>query len=159
MKSLIALSTGLVITVFSNLALAQIQVTTVAETEVTETNARGEQVVKRTTASSVVPGTEVIYTITATNTGSEAADNIVVTNPIPPQTVYVDGSASGANTVIMFSVDGGNSYDMAAKLTIKNAAGVARPATAADYTHVRWTFGYSLDPGQKGDVWYRTRVK
>ena len=80
MKSLIALSTGLVITVFSNLALAQIQVTTVAETEVTETNARGEQVVKRTTASSVVPGTEVIYTITATNTGSEAADNIVVTN-------------------------------------------------------------------------------
>lgn len=159
MKSLIALSTGLVITVFSNLAFAQIQVTTVAETEITETNARGEQVVKRTTASSVVPGTEVIYTITATNTGSEAADNIVVTNPIPPQTVYVDGSASGANTVIMFSVDGGNSYDTATKLTVKNAAGVARPATAADYTHVRWTFEYGLDPGQKGDVWYRTRVK
>ena len=159
MKRLINISASLLLTFFSSQALAQIEVTTIAETEVVETNTKGEQTVKRVAATKVVPGSDVIYTITAKNNGTETADNIIVTNPIPQHTSYVDGSAAGANTVITFSVDGGKTYDAPQKLTVKDAAGKSRAATAEDYTHVRWTFQVNLDPGQAADVWYRTRVK
>ena len=159
MKLLINISATLLLAIFSSQLMAQIEVTTIAEIEVTETNAQGKKTVKRTAATSVVPGTEVIYTITAKNTGAEPADKIVVTNPIPVQTVYVDGSAFGADTVITFSVDGGKTYDAAAKLTVKDATGISRAATPDDYTHVRWILQVSLKPGQEAPVWYRTRVK
>ena len=159
MKHLINISASLLLTVFSSQLMAQIEVTTVAETEVAKTDAQGNKTVTRNPAVSVVPGTEVIYTITAKNTGTEAASNIVVNNPVPANTVYVDGSAFGADTVITFSVDGGQSYDAPDKLTVKDASGKVRAATAEDYTHVRWTLQVELQPGQQADVWYRARVK
>jgi len=159
MKTLIKLSALLILAMFSSQSMAQIEVKTVAEIEVTEIDKQGKKVVRRTAATSVVPGTEVIYTITAKNTGAEPADNIVVTNPVPKETVYVDDSAFGAGTNITFSVDGGKSYAKAEKLTVKDKAGKSRAATAKDYTHVRWTFQFNLQPGQEAPVWYRARVK
>lgn len=159
MKTLIKLSTLLILAMFSAHAMAQIEVKTVAEIEVTEINDKGEKIVKRTAATNVVPGTEVIYTITAKNTGTEPADNIVVTNPVPDQTVYVDGSAFGAGTNITFSVDGGKSYDKAQNLKVKDKAGQSHNAKAEDYTHVRWALQFNLQPGQEAPVWYRVRVK
>ena len=159
MKKLIKLSTPLILAMFSAHALAQIEVKTVAEIEVTEIDKQGNKVVKRTAPTTVVPGTEVIYTITAKNTGTEPADNIVVTNPVPKETVYVDGSAFGAGTKITFSVDGGKSFDQAKNLTVKDASGKSRTAKAEDYTYVRWTLQFKLQPGQEAPVWYRTRVK
>ena len=159
MKALIKLSTLLILTAFSSQVMAQIEVKTVAEIEVTEIDKQGKKIIKRAAPTTVVPGTEVIYTITAKNTGNEPADNIVVTNPVPKETVYVDGSAFGAGTNITFSVDGGKSYANAEKLTVKDKAGKVRAATADDYTHVRWTFQFNLQPGQEAPVWYRARVK
>ena len=159
MKTLIKLSTILTLAMFSSLALAQIEVKTVAEIEVTEINDKGEKIVKRAAPTTVVPSTEVIYTITAKNTGTDPADNIVVTNPVPKETVYVDGSAFGAGTNITFSVDGGKAYAKPDKLKVKDKDGKPRPATAKDYTHVRWTFLFNLQPSQEAPVWYRARVK
>jgi uncharacterized repeat protein (TIGR01451 family) len=159
MKLLINISAGLLLAVFSSQLMAQIEVTTIAETEVTETDAQGNETVKRTAAVSVIPGTEVIYTITAKNTGNEPASNIVVNNPVPANTAYVDGSAFGADTVITFSVDGGKSYGKASALTVRDADGNSRAARAEDYTHVRWTLQVELQPGQQAEVWYRARVK
>ena len=159
MKPIIQLSALLLLALFSRTLLAEIALTTVAETEVTELSAQGKKIVKRVPAESVVPGSEVIYTITAKNTGSEPADNIVVTNPIPAQTVYIEGSAFGAGSKIAFSVDGGKSFDTAGNLKVKDANGKSRAATAEDYTHVRWTLTFSLKPGESAPVWYRVRVK
>ena len=159
MKRLINISACLLLAFFSSQLMAQIEVTTVAETEATETDAQGNKTVRRTAATSVVPGTEVIYTITAKNTGNDPASNIVVNNPVPANTVYVDGSAFGADTEITFSVDGGKSYDKASELKVSDAAGNSRAARAEDYTHVRWTLQVELQPGQQAEVWYRARVK
>jgi uncharacterized repeat protein (TIGR01451 family) len=139
--------------------MADIELTTTAQVEVTETNAQGEEVVKRQPATQVVPGKEVIYTIRANNTGAEPAESIVVTNPIPQHTEYVEGSAFGSGTDITFSVDGGKSYGKPGQLTVKTADGKTRPATSRDYTHVRWIFQFELQPGQEAPVWYRVRVK
>lgn len=159
MKALINISTLLLLTMFSSQVMAQIEVKTVAEIEVTEIDKQGKKIVKRTAPTTVVPGAEVIYTITAKNTGTQPADNIVVTNPVPNQTEYIDGSAFGAGTNITFSVDAGKTFDKAKNLTVKDKAGKTRTATAEDYTHVRWTFQFDLQPGQEAPVWYRTRVK
>ena len=159
MKTLIALSTSLLLSIVSNVALADIELETISELEITEVNAKGEKKVKRVPAKTVVPGSFVVYTITAKNTGAEQADNVVVTNPIPKQVQYIDGSATGAGTDITFSVDGGKQYEKPNKLTVKDAEGKPRPATAVDYTHVRWVFNSNLQPGQERAVSYRVQVK
>jgi uncharacterized repeat protein (TIGR01451 family) len=159
MKTSVRISTGLLLSFLSFSALAQIEVSTRAETEVVNTGAAGEKIVKRIDATTVVPGAEVIYTINARNTGSDPAKHVVVTNPVPQSTVYVDGSAAGDNTDIMFSVDGGKSYAHADKLTVRDENGKPRKAEAADYTNVRWTLRSALQPSQLLPVWYRVKVK
>ena len=109
-------------------------------------------------ATKVVPGTEVIYTITVSNLGDEPADSVVVTDPIPENTTYVDRSAFGAGTKITFSVDGGKSYDLAGKLKVKDAAGNLRAATASDYTHIRWVLNFTLKPKDVAPVWFKARL-
>jgi uncharacterized repeat protein (TIGR01451 family) len=159
MKTLISISTAFLLAFVSSPLLAQIEVSTTAEIEVIEVNPDGTESVRRKAATRVVPGTEVIYTITAKNAGDEPADKVVVTNPVPAQTRYVEGSATGANTDVTFSVDGGNTWGQAESLTVADANGEPRAATADDYTHVRWTLKSSLAPSQQQPVWYRAQVK
>ena len=150
---------ALLLVVSSGPVMAQVEISTTAEIEIVEVQADGREVVRLESASRVIPGTEVIYTITAKNTGAQPADSVVVTNPVPLQTRYVDGSASGANTDITFSVDGGQSWGVAQSLTVIDANGEERAATADDYTHVRWTLQSGLAPDQQVPVWYRAQVK
>jgi uncharacterized repeat protein (TIGR01451 family) len=159
MKTFIKLNISLLLMLFAMQVHAVINLKNVAEVEITEVDSKGKQTVKRIPAGKVIPGTEVIYTITATNTGDQNADNITVTDPIPENTVYVEGSAFGSGTEITFSVDGGKTYDKPAKLSVPDATGTPRRATAEDYTHIRWKFQFSLKPGQEAPVWFRARVK
>ncbi len=93
------------------LALAQdkgtIELKSIAQVEVEDFNAEGQKVLKRIPAAKVVPGNEVIYTNTYTNVGSEAADKVVITNPVPEHMQYLPASAQGTDTAITFSIDGG----------------------------------------------------
>ncbi len=159
MKMPAKMSIALLLVVSSGPVMAQVEISTTAEIEIVEVQADGREVVRLESPSRVIPGTEVIYTITAKNTGAQPADSVVVTNPVPLQTRYVEGSATGANTDITFSVDGGQSWGVAQSLTVIDANGEERAATADDYTHVRWTLQSGLAPDQQVPVWYRAQVK
>jgi len=160
MKFLITISATLLFmaSVASVHAAADIRLKAVAEIEVPVVNDKGETEVKRMPATKVVPGTEVIYTITVSNVGDQSADNVVVTDPIPENTTYVDRSAFGAGTKITYSVDDGKSYDLAEKLKVKDAAGNLRTATANDYTHIRWVLNFTLKPKDVAPVWFKARL-
>jgi uncharacterized repeat protein (TIGR01451 family) len=132
-----------------------IELTMVAEQEVTVINEEGEEEVKRVPAARVVPGDEVIYTIYYRNLGEQTADNVVITNPVPEHMMYKDGSAGGEGTSITFSVDGGKIYDVPANLKVRDAEGKENPAKAADYTHIRWILNESLPPEAQGIVSFR----
>jgi uncharacterized repeat protein (TIGR01451 family) len=110
-------------------------------------------------ADSVVPGDELRYTITFTNVGAEVVDagSIVITNPIPENTQYVEGSAFGSGTVIVYSTDG-ESFASAESLRVQEG-GVEVSASAKDYTAIRWTFQPELGPGGTGDVSFNVRLK
>ena len=66
---------------------------------------------------------------------------------------------NSGETLQAHSEDGGKTFNTARQLMVTGTDGKPRPATAEDYSHVRWTFQFNLDPGQQADVWYRARVK
>lgn len=160
-----------ILTVLSMLALLSLQamaadkgaieLKSVSEVEVTVKNEKGEKEVKRVEASkaNVTPGDTVIFTNHYTNRGDKPASDVVLTNPVPEYMVYTDGTADGSGTKIEFSVDKGKSFAPAGKLKVRDAEGKERPATAADYTHIRWTFEGALAKGATGSVSFRAKVK
>jgi uncharacterized repeat protein (TIGR01451 family) len=160
MKYLIKFSSALLLMILVTSAQAadDIQLTSIAEVDVITTNENGEQEVERQPAVKVTPGTEVIYTLTASNVGTNPVSKVVVTDPIPDHMTYVDRSAFGAGTEITFSVDGGKGYGLPENLRVKGDNGKLSPATASDYTHIRWVFNFALEPKDSAPVWFKARL-
>jgi len=139
-----------------------VQLVNVAQKEV-EVDEGGKKVRKLVEPGKMVPGDEVVYTITYTNKGAKPAERVVVVNPVPQHTRMRTSSAEGANSEIAYSVDGGKTYAAPDKLVVntKDASGkaVTRPAVAADFTHIRWTLKEPLAPGASGFVRFRTVIQ
>ncbi len=145
---------------FSTAGLAQqghLNVQTEVQKEELVINASGETERRLVAAATVVPGDDVIYTITFTNISDETAENVVITNPIADHLTYVEGSAFGPGTAIEFSVDGGTTFGDLASLTV-DVDGERKPAAAEDITHVRWTMQSQLQAGAKGMARFRARL-
>lgn len=134
---------------------APVQLTSHAEVEVIETDTGGKQHIRRIPAAEVLPGKDVIYTLTFENVGTEPGKDIVIQNPIPEHTVYKTDSASGRDTRISFSVDGGQHFYPAELLTVTEADGSTRIAKASEYTTIRWQYGKPLQPGKQSSVEFR----
>src|SRR5512139_1545220 len=125
---------------------SSIELTTVAEVEVTGKNSQGEKEVKRMEAAmaKVVPGDVVIFTTRYSNTGKEPANNVTIMNPVPEHMAYVDRSAEGRGARIDYSIDGGRTYAAPDKLVITDGQGKTRMALAKEYTHIRWVLTVPL---------------
>lgn len=123
--------------------------------EIEVTSPEGDVSVKRVAAAKVVPGGEVIYEISYSNTGDEPVTRVAIDNPVPPQLTFVDAEGAPPTAV---SVDAGKTYGDLAALVVTDANGEARPAQPADVTHLRWVLGEVL-PGAEGKVAFKARVK
>jgi uncharacterized repeat protein (TIGR01451 family) len=160
-----AISIALVVLLLPAAARAQqqgsIELKSIAEVEVTETNAKGVKEVKRVDAakSKVVPGDVVIFTTTYTNIGKQPADKVMITNPVPEHMDYLDKSAEGKGAKIDFSVDKGKNYGTPDKLMVTDAQGKTRKAGPADYTTIRWIMVKPVPPGGTGSVSFRARLQ
>ncbi len=137
----------------------KVELKMVAEKEIEVTGANGEKTVQLVPADKVIPGDEVVYTITYINNGDEPAENLVVKNPIPEHMKYVAGSATGESGVITYSVDNGKSFDVPEKLMVKDAKGNMVAAGPADYTNIRWTLSKPVAPKTSGLVSFRARLE
>jgi uncharacterized repeat protein (TIGR01451 family) len=150
MKTLLGVT---LLTALSATAYAQEQghlnVRTVVQKEQVTVNEAGEAETKLVAADRVVPGEKVVYTITFRNISDEPAENVVITNPISAELMYVDGSAFGPGSDIQFSVDGGQTFANSNELTVTED-GVTRSAVAEDFTHVRWVMQQELAAGAQG---------
>jgi len=144
-------TTGIALLLLAVTAAAQshLDVQTTVQKEEVFVNAAGEEDKRLVTAERVVPGETVFYTITFTNISDDSADNVVITNPIAENLVYLDGSASGEDMDIVFSTDGGVSFAAAPDLMVTDN-GTSRAATAEDFTHVRWVMRNDLAAGAQG---------
>lgn len=102
--------------------------------------------------SEVLPGDVLRYTIVFENTSTQdvAAGSVVITNPLPEGTRFLQGSAAGRETVITYSVDG-ERFAAADALMVGEGAG-ARMATTGDYRSIRWTYQPMLRAGESSQV-------
>ena len=126
--------------------------------QVVKTDVNGDKQFEYVEPKLVLPGDIILYEIEFENIGSQTVSDIVVNNPLPNNSIYRNGSAQGASTLIRFSVDGKH-FASAEKLTKKTADGKTVPAKAKDYTAIRWIYTRPLKPGDKAKVSYKTQIK
>jgi uncharacterized repeat protein (TIGR01451 family) len=139
-------------------AQGHLRVRTVVQKEEVIVDANGAEKVQLVDAKTVIPGDEVIYTVTFENISDTAAENVVITNPIAADLEYVDGSAFGPGSDIVFSVDGGTVFAAASELSVADG-GVERPAEARDFTHIRWQMQNEIPAGSQGVARFRARLQ
>ena len=128
-----------------------------AQKEETYTDAQGKQSKRAVPPGKVVPGDEIIWTITATNSCDKPAEKVVVDNNVPEHMVYVADSAMGQGTDIVFSLNG-RDFAKAADLKVTEG-GTTRAARADEIKSIRWTLGVAIAPKSIAFVRYRAKVK
>lgn len=133
-----------------------IELTTTAQSEQQYVDEQGKKATRLVPLEKPVPGSEVVWTITAKNTCAKAVENVVIANPVPEHMTYVASSAMGTGTDITYSVDG-KEFKAAAALT-STRDGALQPAKPDEYRAVRWSYAASFAPGSLAFVRYRARV-
>jgi uncharacterized repeat protein (TIGR01451 family) len=87
------------------------------------------------------PGDTITYTITYHNIGSSPAQDVVISNPIPALTTYVENSAAGEMAEV--SIDR------------KKVA----PPQQGEVTGVNWKVTKRINPGEEGTVSFKAIVR
>lgn len=141
-----------------SLVLAEVSLKTEAFKIVPVPQADGTVVEEWQAPEKVVPGDKVGYRITYTNNGNESAESVVINNPVPAETAYIANSATGANSTITYSVNGGKSFGKANELTVTEQ-GNTRAAKAEDYSHIRWQLTQPVGAGASGKVEFKVRIQ
>ena len=116
-----------------------------AEVEKEVVNDKGEKTKALVPAGKVIPGTEVVWTVTANNVCKQPSDKVAINNAVPEHMTLVPNSAIGAGSDISYSVDG-KTFALA-RPADRHENGATRPARADEYKLIRWEFKNSLQPG------------
>lgn len=127
--------------------------------QVIKTNEKGEKEFSYVEPTIAIPGDVMLYSITFENIGKQAASNIVVNDPIPNNSKYRINSATGNDTTITFSIDGGKNFGDPEDLVVKDKTGKSWVAKPEEYTHIRWVYGKSLAPGESAEVSFKTAIR
>jgi uncharacterized repeat protein (TIGR01451 family) len=127
-----------------------------AEIEKEVVNDKGEKSKLLVPAGKVIPGTEVLWTVTANNVCKQPSDKVTINNPVPDHMTLVPNSASGPGSDITYSVDG-KAFAPAGQLSVQEN-GASRPARADEYKYIRWEFKNSLAPGASAFARFRAEL-
>ncbi|MEL6567854.1 MAG: hypothetical protein AAFQ22_05505 [Pseudomonadota bacterium] len=118
---------------------------------VDDTGATVEQLVE---ATAVAPGDTVVYALSYSNTGEEAAEGVKLTMPVPEQVILLEGYEKTLGTVVSYSADGGETFVAREDLMVGDSD-AQNPATAEDITHMQWVFEAGIPAGEEGQVSFR----
>jgi len=119
----------------------------------------GTENITREAAEMVVPGERVVYTLNFMNDDAAPASDLVLTMPIPSEVKLIDGSAVQQGTKVVYSVDGGQSFATRNTVSVANADGSSRSASAEDITHIRWTVPGPVAVGETGSLSFKGILK
>lgn len=136
-----------------------IDLRTLAQKEIRVVTPDGNVALERVPAGKVIPGDEVIYRIEARNIGDRPVESVVITDPIPDNTIYQPETATAEGGLVTFSIDGGKTYDLPDRLRVKDPDGTTRVARESEYTNIRFEFTGALEPGKARVVEFRTRLR
>lgn len=94
--------------------------------------------------ASALPGNELTYIIGYENIGDGNATAVTVLETVPSRTTYVTGSVTASGMNVLYSHDGGSSYD---------------GADTAPVTHIRFQRPTALPPAESGEVTFKVRIQ
>jgi uncharacterized repeat protein (TIGR01451 family) len=112
-------------------------------------------------SQAVMPGDVLQYQLRFTNQRQGDARGVVFTNPVPTGLRYVDGSAGAdrQDVAVEYSADGGKTFAATPMVTeVVDGKRVQKPASPAQYTHVRWTVRGSIAPGATVTAEFRAEL-
>ena len=156
MRAILSAGLGLALLASSANAMEAVQR---VEREVVVTQADGSQTVQRLAADEVTPGETIIYTLDYVNTQSDAVSDLVLAMPVPDEIVFDEGSADRAGARVEYSADGGQTFSDRLALMVRMEGGATRSAGSEDITTVRWTLSEAVQPGERGEVTFRGRLR
>ncbi len=103
------------------------------------------------------------YRLTYTNNGDQPLSGLIITGPIPANTVYLENSAATqVNADFTVSIDNGDSFQaepITKTITGENGQSKNVEVSPSDYTQVRWQPKGSLQPDQVQEYRYRVTVQ
>ena len=126
-----------------------------------KTNAEGQEY--RQPAKETEPGNILEYNLSYTNQMDKSLSGLVVSGPIPANTMYVGRSArAGVDADLLVSIDGGASFESEPVTRQKRMANgkietVVIPAEK--YTNIRWKVKQPIQGFGKQLYSYRVKVK
>ena len=135
-----------------------IELKSVAETEESYRDEQGREAVRLVPVAKVVPGTQVVWTLSATNICEAPANNVFIDNPVPQHMQLVADSVRGAGAEVSYSLDG-KRFAAPEQLKVVDADGQPRTARSDEYTHIRWSFRNAIGPGQLAAATFRATVR
>ena len=112
--------------------------------------------------ATVLPQDVLRYTILSENAGELPAQDLVITQPIPPQMTYqLDTATGNGGVAITYSIDQGETFVAEPLVEVVQEDGTVtlEPAPAEAYTHIRWDFANTLEPEVAVQVSYAVTVK
>lgn len=110
----------------------------------------------------VLPSDVVRYTVESSNEGEMAAENLVITQPIPEELTFKIGSDKGNDSAeATYSIDNGETFvaEPMVEVTLPDGTVEMQPAPAEAYTHVKWNFNEALEADVVVDVSLEATVK
>lgn len=141
-----------ILQVFCSAHADEVETTLVAEVRLEVPTPNGRKLARLVPATTLHQGQEIFYTVRIRNAAAVPARDVEVVQRIPENTVYVPDSAAGPGAEVSVSADGGLTFGAEGELTVTEQptpvqVPSTRPATAQDYTHVRWRLRNPLAPG------------
>jgi uncharacterized repeat protein (TIGR01451 family) len=132
---------------------------TEAQVEQDYTDAQGKPAKRLVAPGKVIPGSEILWTITATNTCTKPADKVVIENAVPEHMTYVADSAmaTGSGAAITYSLNG-RDFVKQSELTVRDPDGKTRPARADEIKTIRWVLSAAIPANATAAARYRARV-
>lgn len=154
--SILAMSAALLASGISTNALTATQK---VEKEITVQQADGTVATKLVSASEVTPGEKIVYTVAYTNDSAEPATDIVLAMPVPADVRFLEGSANKPGAIVMYSVDGGDSFVERSALVLPAVGGGTRAASSDDITHIQWRIAGPVLVGTSDEIAFKARLK
>ncbi len=118
--------------------------------QVTTLDENGDPQTQLVDASLVTPGETIVYQLRFENDQPEAANDLVLTMPVPEQVIYQNGSASYPGAAVTYSADGGETFYKWGEVKFQTETGQDIIAQAEDITHIRWYLADPVAPGEIG---------
>ncbi|WP_164114826.1 hypothetical protein [Sphingorhabdus sp. Alg239-R122] len=154
MKRLILTLAALLCAPYTAIAAERVELSSDVYVEKISHDANGRKSVVLEKPLKVIPGDRLVFILKYRNVGDQAAENFVVTNPMPSAVAFqetIDGTE-------LVSIDGGESWGRLKDLRVRMGGGY-RNAVPEDVTHIRWNIINGISVGSQGKLTFRGVVR